>query len=542
MSWNKNAFSYLIWGLYSFVAGVILIATGSVLCVEAGVAAYWGIALAVLYGIIVCATVFKLHSLAPSLDSFAGKNCGILTAAEALLVTVLFAAGLFLRIQGAGDAGLSSEYFEMAKVAAGQKIPQIVHGASYLYVQLLHEVFTLLGNQFVNGIWVQIALQMAALVLLYFVMRKLTGAKAALMTFGFFMCAPHMIQNALVLSPDMLYFLILMIAVCLIITGFGKKPEPAVFLLRGILAAFCCYLDITGGLLLIIAFGVIFCRREEPAEPHRKAVAAILCLTGAIAGFVVFIFLDALLSGKAFQGVIVAWLALYRPESFRLPVTFGTTGMDPEVWVLAGALAFGIFSFWCYRQEERISPGVVALYAVMAGGCFGIFAEESQGFFYTYVLLVLLAGVGVAQCLRADRLPEIEKEAQGQDSPEDDLVIEELTDSSPEGEETGEIREEHTASEESEAEDMETGEIQEEQTASVENEGEDMEEDILQREKALKEELKREKMETEHKVRFLENPLPVPRKHVNRVMDYPLRSVPDDDFDYPVSDDDDFDI
>ncbi|MCI9143128.1 MAG: hypothetical protein HFH87_10990, partial [Lachnospiraceae bacterium] len=358
MSWNKNAFSYLIWGLYSFMAGVILIATGSVLCVEAGVAAYWGIALAVLYGIIVCAIVFKLQSLAPALDSLAGKKRGILTVAEALLVIAFFAAGLFLRIQGAGNAELSSEYFEMAKVATGQKIPQIVHGASYLYVQLLHEVFVLLGNQFVNGIWAQTALQMAAFLLLYFVMRKLTGAKAALMTFGFFMCAPHMIQNALVLSPDMLYFLILMIAVSLIIMGFGKKPEPAVFLLRGILAAFCCYLDIAGGLLLIIALGVIFCRREEAAEPRRKAVAAILCLTGAIAGFVVFIFLDALLSGKAFQGVMGAWLALYRPESFRLPVTFGATGMDPEVWVLAGALAFGIFSFWCHRQEERISPGV----------------------------------------------------------------------------------------------------------------------------------------------------------------------------------------
>ncbi|MCI9144172.1 MAG: hypothetical protein HFH87_16395, partial [Lachnospiraceae bacterium] len=273
-------------------------------------------------------------------------------------------------------------------------------------------------------------------------------------------------------------------------------------------------------------------------------------------------------------------------------------------------------------QEERISPGVVVLYAVMAGECFGIFAEEGQGFFYTYVLLVLLAGVGVAQCLRPGKIPEIVEEADGENSPEDDLVIEDLMDSSPESAEAGEIQEEQIASEESEAEnmesreiqeeqtasaeseaedmeiretweeqtasaeseaedmeigetwgeqtvsmeseaevmktediqeeqiasaesdaeDMESGEIQEEQTASMESEAEDMEEEILRREKALKEELKREKTETEHKVRFLENPLPVPRKHVKRVMDYPLRSEPEDDFDYPVSDDDDFDI
>ena len=48
MSWNKNAFSYLTWLLYSFMAGVILIAVGAELCAEAGLAAYWGIALAVL--------------------------------------------------------------------------------------------------------------------------------------------------------------------------------------------------------------------------------------------------------------------------------------------------------------------------------------------------------------------------------------------------------------------------------------------------------------------------------------------------------------
>ena len=39
---------------------------------------------------------------------------------------------------------------------------------------------------------------------------------------------------------------------------------------------------------------------------------------------------------------------------------------------------------------------------------------------------------------------------------------------------------------------------------------------------------------------MIENPLPVPKKHVPKVLDYKLN---DDvsDFDYPVADDDDFD-
>ena len=42
------------------------------------------------------------------------------------------------------------------------------------------------------------------------------------------------------------------------------------------------------------------------------------------------------------------------------------------------------------------------------------------------------------------------------------------------------------------------------------------------------------------KIQFIENPLPLPKKHVPKVLDYKLG---DDvgDYDYPVADDDDFD-
>nr|WP_305142054.1 hypothetical protein [uncultured Acetatifactor sp.] len=100
---------------------------------------------------------------------------------------------------------------------------------------------------------------------------------------------------------------------------------------------------------------------------------------------------------------------------------------------------------------------------------------------------------------------------------EDDLVIEELGDS--------------------ETEISPTEERELRQDLPVETE-----DAVFQREKALKEELKRENENTVHKVHFLENPLPVPKKHVKRVMDYPLRSALEDDFDFTVAEEDDFDI
>jgi len=41
---------------------------------------------------------------------------------------------------------------------------------------------------------------------------------------------------------------------------------------------------------------------------------------------------------------------------------------------------------------------------------------------------------------------------------------------------------------------------------------------------------------------FLENPLPVPKKHMPKTLDYRLQGEDDDQFDLDVSEEDDFDI
>ena len=73
----------------------------------------------------------------------------------------------------------------------------------------------------------------------------------------------------------------------------------------------------------------------------------------------------------------------------------------------------------------------------------------------------------------------------------------------------------------------------------------------LEREKALKEEFRqeavrhreeREPAEEKKQVKYIENPLPLPRKHKKRVMEYPRHISEEDDFDHPVDENDDFDI
>lgn len=76
------------------------------------------------------------------------------------------------------------------------------------------------------------------------------------------------------------------------------------------------------------------------------------------------------------------------------------------------------------------------------------------------------------------------------------------------------------------------------------------EKDDLKQETAAEEEVKEEKKESEtenRNIKYIENPLPLPKKHVKRIMDFEnTESVPPeetkDDFDLEIEADDDFDI
>lgn len=503
MSWRKNAFDYVLWFLYTVMTGGALAGLGGMLCTRAGAQAYWGILFAVLVLAVIRGAAGLLHRLGEVFSSLAEKRRKVLTALECALAAGLLVLGCLLRIRGIEGAGGGEEYYEAAKVVADGRVPQIVHGAVYFYVQLLHVVLRLLGNQYVIGIWFQIVLQLAGSLVLFLAVRKGSGAAAALVTFAFCMCGPYMTGSALMLSPDILYFVVMTVVAAVTVSGCKRALSPLSFLFIGILAALCCYLDAAGGLVLLTAFYAVFCSRKEEADSGRKAAAVLLCLTGTVLGMLLSIFTDAFLSGKRFLGVVNAWLFLYRPEGFILPVSMGGADSWQESLLLLLGMAFGVFGFWYDRRRERISLLTVSMILVILASCCGILTEEMPGFYPFYLLLALAAGQGVGVCL-GGRAYAAEKEESGSaEEPaenkeaweKDALEILEL-----EGEETDAGQTQKPA--------------QDQHTEGVRK-----------------------------PVQYLENPLPLPKKHVRRVMDYPLQpNEQEDDFDHPIAEDDDFDL
>ena len=106
--------------------------------------------------------------------------------------------------------------------------------------------------------------------------------------------------------------------------------------------------------------------------------------------------------------------------------------------------------------------------------------------------------------------------------------------------ETGKAETEKTEKAEAEKAEAETAEAEKVETEKTETaEAEKTEAEKVSGEKGMDAGKQPEK---ERKIEFLENPLPLPKKHEKRVMDYKLNSDKDlGGYDVLVSDDDDFD-
>ena len=579
MSWKKNAFSYLTWIVYTLITGTALVSLGSTFCVEAGFAAWWGILAAALFMAIAGGITFLLYKGTGARQAFAERNRAALLAVEFILVAGFLVLGCFLRILNIGEAEEASVYFEMAEVVSGQGIPQMVHGAAYFYVRLLHMLFLLLGNQYAAGIWLQICLQLTALLVLYFVMRKLSGAATGIVIFGFCMCAPYIRQSASVLSPGMLYFLLLGIAAGLTIGICGNGLRSSAFVFAGVMAALCCYIDISGGLLLILAAALAFSQQAGDASLKKRLAAVGICVLAAVLGFLIFIWADAFMSGKDFWRVAGAWVDLYRPKGFQLPFTVGPVSSGWESFGLFGLMAFGVFSFWCDEKREYHSVYVVAAAVIMLASCFGIYTEEMPGFFSLYLMFVVLAGVGLKPCICSDALPEMlsgfDREAAGEPAPvgegrldaqvQQDEVLNVQMQQAEEGrldvrmqQDEGNRLNVQIRQDEGNRPNVQIRQDEGNRLGAQVQQGEESRPDVRMRQaeenrlnaQIWQDEERREREEPgegrlaegEKKVRYLDNPLPLPKKHVKRVLDYSIDVSNDDDFDFPVKENDDFDV
>ena len=510
MSWKKNVFSYLLWVFYAVAAEVGLVCLADAVCDSMGVEIYIGTITCALYILAAGAGVFLIHRFAPKYSETDGKRHSMRRLVEAAVTLILLTIGFVLRIRGVSDAGEGSAYYELAAVVSEEEIPQVTHGAVYFYIRMLRGLFYFLGNKLMAAVWVQILIQLGAMLILYFAARRLAGNVAATVMLAFSMFSSYLIGEASGLSPAMMYLFLWAAALLIIATIARVKQSLWGFLPVGIVIAFVSYLDVAGFLLLFIAAAVIFCEEEEGAGNGRRYKCLMLCLAGVGVGFAGCMLADSAMSGKNFTEVLDAWFRLYRPQEFRLPVSMDGVGTMAEAMtgyiILFCVLTLGMYSFWRNRRSDHMKAWILLLIVLVFAGCFGVFTEEIPMGIYMYLLLAMMAGIAVEECVREIRpepaaAPLMPAKADVQKSVE--TVVQNGGDAAAlSGREAA--------------------------PQPLQEQGEKSGEDRTKQAKPVK---------------FIENPLPLPKKHVKRKLDYGV-AVPKgkDDFDLRVDDADDFDI
>lgn len=522
MSWKKNVCSYLLWLIYAIavsvgVIGIFGAGFGSLEFPEE-----YCFPVAGVYSLVAGLLVLFLHKQAVKRKCSESETGMVWLIVEGILLVALLAVGIALRagqMQYVSGTEADMVYFEAAKVAEGNGIPQVVHGATYIYLELLHLVFLLFGNKLLAAVWLQVVMQCLAGIFLYFAVRRLAGKVPALVMLGFLMLSPYTQSEAMSLSPEGLYLVIFSLVLWIIACILKKNNYriPFLYIFEGILIGVCFYFDISGTLLLVFAAGIFTVERDKPVNLwNKRGIVFLLNIIGTILGWFAAILLDALVCGKEILGVMTAWLQLYQPAEFKIPTEAYTVQNSSYVMlinaiVLYAFLVFGVFSFWCRRKQERQGIWIAMAIALMALQCFQILTPELMGVTYLYLCFAVLAGIGVAD------IYAVSPKAQPVEFLDEDLEpgayfkCEEPVENVETAEKV-EIVEKVEAEEKVEtAEKLDTAE-------------------------------KVEPTVEPPKVRFLENPLPLPKKHEAKVMDYRITDVADADFDFEVADDDDFDI
>lgn len=515
MSYKKNAVSYGIWALYLLGIGVVLSFLGMVIGNQDSGIPYAALGLLALsFGLL-----FLVYFLGKKLvDSVPVRKLAAGRAAllEGLLVVLFLVAGIVLRVVMIGGAGEEAAYYEVSKVTEDQIRLQLVQGSIYYYLYLLNGLFRLVGNKWMAGVVLQLVLQLIGAVIAYFAVRRLSGRGPALVSLLFLMASPCSIKAGMTYSPKMLYFCLYAAVLWVIAQYLWKSTVPGgkvltwlLAVLCGALTAFAGYTDVAGFTLVILLCGLPVLNREEKGS-LKWAAQLLLSLLTMSGVFCLLVLLDSSMSGATFGRVLGAWGATYGFKGVDYAFFFHESGL--ETVILLVLMSLGIFTFMRRKDGEIFSSWILLVLAMVMLRILGFTTPNMNGSYQMFFAMTGLAGVALCELFVRDE----GKRAETAGVPET-VVVDLDTAEAPEetGEETVSSREPVRMA----VPEAEPGQSSPEEPAEEKQE------------------------EAPKQVQFIENPLPLPRKHVKKTMDYPVQ--PEDSqmhFDIEVDPKDDFDF
>lgn len=495
MTYRKTWFSYVLWVAYAGLCVMLLSYTGY--CIYAG---YVALPLAWLGALIVfpvlvcfylalrlsCQAIRKRHSI-----SLHGRRM-----LEAVVVSVSFVFGMLYRLRmllfttydSAAIEAITNDYYARALIRIGEEFEPMANGLSQLYVLCLSVFFSFLGNGVISAMLFQSTLQILVMLLAFRVAKKAAGWLPACVVLLSLAFSDVFVGKIAVIDPECLYlglYLIGLLAMLSFIKAYlaGKSVWGSVFgaVFTGILIGVLLYLDIWSATLLFFLAGLFIGKKEKADGISRRLLCFFMTIVSCAVGFFGVIGADAAVSNVSMERALTVWTSPCLNIRWN-GFLFDVVGGNSLFWAFMVMLAaFLVFEFLRGGREQNYT-----LWLFVCVLFTPVLLMDLNWTGYESILLFLwsvMAGLGLKNCVLGGQAEVMQAKIQ-------------------------------------------------EINASV---GEEAVQEI----KAATEIAEK----TPEKPRYIENPLPVPKKHVKREMDYD-HEVPESamHFDVEIPEEDDFEL
>lgn len=507
MKWKRNIASYPLWVLYFAIVSTGLYFGFTEIVNKLDLPWFFAIGFAVLCLIFEGTICLVLYSIFKDKDVYDTLTENKLIPGLVALVAVIYGVVVrVLMLDSVLNSMQNSDMFRNAQVVSGVSLPRLAQPASDLYLRFLHGVLFFFGNQVRAAAYMQIILSVVAIILIYFGVCKWSSPLAAAVTCICFAAGNYFVKQNGVLSPTGLYFVLFALGFCLLVYGNSTKYIKISGALSGIIIGALTYFH-PAGLFLAFVYGAVRFRRHD-AENRQKWFGTGLCaLTTLLSLFGCFLG-DSLSSSCKLQNVFRVYLQQFSFGKFTIPELF-TICSGTELLIASGLMAIGVFAFWKNRRSD-ITKSISCLLILAVLICaFSLLNTGIPNTFWMAAFCAFCAGSSVQSLIFQELLPA---EEPVEKKPKEKKPKEKKIKEKP-------AKKEKTKKNKGDKISSETAQISEE---TLQKQGQTV---AVPAEPG----------------KYLDNPLPVPKKHVKKTIDFDV-DVDDDDYDYAVSDDDDYDI
>lgn len=393
--YRKTWFGYALWAVYAGLCIISLVSLGFALYFEyisasmagfgcflifpVAVGAYWAIREAAQY----CRKKYTIHThTVQMLEAFL-VAFSLVFGTVCRLVSVLSAESYF-RLSFSQPAGIRdlvevpyATYYDMALVRTGEQITPLVHGAGYLYVLCLSAFCSFLGNRLVSAVLFEAFLQIMSLLLGYLAVRKAAGRLAACFVLLFLSFSETYMLEMYNIAPNDLIFLLYLAGLLLIVAYSGhyrdgRLRKSAAFcgaVSVGAVTGILTCLDLRLVVLLLFLIGLFGggkARREGEKAPHTVRQS-------------IGVLVVTLLSCAA--GVCLMWgaAALARGVTWTEAVAQWLT-----LYRVQGSVDF------LYSSRANVVPDLLLLAFITAAAAFLVFEFYRDGGDRGYMLWILI--------------------------------------------------------------------------------------------------------------------------------------------------------